>query len=219
MRSLLILSLLAGTVHADDAADDLGDLMREETEFVAGPHGLEITYTWQHDTSTWHTANHLTIAVAAAKIERATDDEHMILPLFAKAFDAGANRWVLLGWSSTGSGMQTQTAWIVKKVGNKLQIADELDWTTDRGHPGLAFEGEGAKLRVGILKPPASDDDAHDAGEWSLETGGKLRRMDVVRKLKFVAGTPALYAPPFDDAKCPCKIAWLGIAHDKFVVQ
>lgn len=218
MRSLVIVCLLAGIAHADDAADG-DDLMHEETEFVAGPHGLEVTYTWQHDTGTWHTANKLTISLGAAKLERATDDEHMILPLFAKAFDAGPNRWVLLGWSSTGSGMQTQTAWIVKKVGKALKITDQLDWTTDRAHPGLAFEGEGAKLRVGILKPPASDDEAHDAGEWSLETGGKLRRMDMVRKLHFVGGSPALYAPPFDDSKCPCQIAWLGIANDKFAVK
>jgi hypothetical protein len=215
MRSLLVLFALAGVAHADDDADG-----PKHTEFVAGPHGLEVTYTWESETGTWHTADHVTIALAGAKVERDANDERGILvPLFAKAFDAGTNRWVLLGWSSTGSGMQTQSAWIVKRVGKKLQISDELDWTTDRGHPGLAFEGEGAKLRVGILKPPPTDDEAHDAGSWSLDFGGKAHDLDRIRKLRFVAGTPSLYAPPFDETKCPCKIAWLGIAHDKFVVQ
>ena len=215
MRALVILCLLAGVAHADD-----DDVPQQHTEFVAGPHGLEVTYTWRSETGTWHTADHVTIALGAAKVERDEDDERgLLVPLFAKAFDAGTNRWVLLGWSSTGSGMQTQSAWIVKKVGKALKVTDELDWTTDRGHPGLAFEGEGAKLRVGILKPPASDDDAHDSGSWSLDTVGKRRAMDEVRKLHFTAGSPQLYAPPFDAAKCPCQLAWLGISNDKFVVK
>lgn len=221
MRSLLILLMLSGTALADtdtDTGDD--DPLHEETEFVAGPHGLEITYTWEHFTGTYHLANHVMIALGAAKLERDSDVETgKLVPLFGEAFDAGTDRWVLLGWSSTGSGMQTQTAWIVKKTGKTLKITDQLDWTTDRGHPGLAYEGEGAKLRVGILKPPTSDDDAHDAGEWSLETVGKRRWMDEVRKLHFVTGSPALYAPPFLDTKCPCQIAWLRIANDKFVVK
>ena len=213
MRSLLILLVLTGTAFADD-----DDAPREETEFVAGPHGLEITYTWEHETGTWHTAKHVAIELGAAKISRETDEEHGTLPLFEKAFDAGTNRWILLGWSSTGSGMQTQTAWLVKKTGAKLEVTDELDWTTDRGHPGLALEGSGTKLRVGVLEPPA-DDDAHDAGSWSLDVRGKSRDLAEIRKLKFAAGSPPLYAPPFDERTCPCRVAWIGIAHDKFVVK
>jgi len=166
MRSLLILLVLTATAFADD-----DDAPREDTEFVAGPHGLEITYTWEHETGTYHFANHATIALGAAKLDRESDIEKGVLvPLFEKAFEAGPNRWILLGWSSTGGGMQTQSAWIVKKAGRTLQVTDELAWTTDRAHPGLALEGSGVKLRVGIQKPPASDDDAHEAGEWSHET-------------------------------------------------
>jgi len=215
MRSLLILLVLTATAFADD-----DDAPREDTEFVAGPHGLEITYTWEHETGTYHFANHATIALGAAKLDRESDIEKGVLvPLFEKAFEAGPNRWILLGWSSTGGGMQTQSAWIVKKAGRTLQVTDELAWTTDRAHPGLALEGSGVKLRVGIQKPPASDDDAHEAGEWSLETTGKKRTLDDVRKLRFVAASPPLYAPPFDETTCPCTVAWIDIAHDKFVVK
>jgi len=215
MRSLLILLILSGTALADD-----DDAPRAETEFVAGPHGLEITYTWEHDTGTYHFASHAKIALGAATLERVSDIEQgTLVPLCEKAFDAGPDRWILLGWSSTGSGMQMQSAWLVKKIGRTLKVTDELDWTTDRAHPGLAFEGSGTLLRVGIPQPPAADDDAHDAGEWSLDTHGVKRGMDAVRKLRFVAASPPLYAPPFDETKCPCRIAWIGITHDKFVVS
>src|SRR5512141_2851040 len=66
-------------------------------------------------------------------------------------------------------GRETMIAWIVAASGTRLRVTDELYWTSDRAHSGLAIESHLGKLRVGI--PELPDGAVHDRDDWALRIG------------------------------------------------
>jgi hypothetical protein len=199
---------LAGVARADDES-------KPASYTVAGEHGIQIDVTYQTLTGTYHEATRLVLHTAKARLVRDPPDPETPtqLPLIDKALVIDPDHWLLVGWSSTGGGMETMAAWIVAARGSKLRVTDELYWTSDRAHSGLAIESSMGKLRIGIPELPA--DGVHDRESWELRIGTKVVAFE---KLTYVKSSSKLFAPPLDDAREPtARTAWFAVAGEKFV--
>jgi len=201
---------LGGVVHADDER-------KSASYTVAGEHGIFVEVTYQTLTGTYHEATRLELHTAKARSSREQPDLETLpqLPLIEKALAIDPDHWLLIGWSSTGGGMETMVAWIVAASGAKLRVTDELYWTSDRAHSGLAIESQMGKLRVGI--PELPDDAVHDREDWALRIGNKAIAFP---KLKYVTSASKLFAPPLEEAReSKARIAWFAATGEKFVAS
>ncbi|MFT3698703.1 MAG: hypothetical protein QM831_36490 [Kofleriaceae bacterium] len=188
MRVAVTLMCLAGVTRADSYTVD-------------GDHDFHAKVTFERDTGTTHEATNVTLSVGDAKVVRFGGDQ---LPLIEKAIQLAPDRWLAIGWSSYGSGMETMSAWIVQRKKDALKIIDELYWTSDRTSAGFAIEDDKGTLRIGI---PQQTGTAHDPDEWKLVIGAKT--IDVT-KLRYAKVSTTLFAPPMPDKPCACALTWVA---------
>ncbi|HEY5946035.1 MAG TPA: hypothetical protein VIV40_11120 [Kofleriaceae bacterium] len=192
---------------ADTTADD-SDAMEGRLEHaeVLGQ-GLEVTVSWWTMTGTTHVADELVIKTSrgALHLKSSDDDSGEVLPLIDEIYNAGKQRWVVIGWSSYGEGMQTEHAWLIDGS-SQPHVVDKLEWTTDRRHAGLAIDPSG-KLRIGIplpVQPKSNDDEGdhglHNEGDWQLVHGKQVFTLAQLAKLRAEENhlmAVHAYAPPF----------------------
>ena len=209
-----------GTAHADDAAE-LASAAVEQTE-LAGPGGIRVSVRRRTNTGTWHIAEELVIRTPGGMLrftepatDVAVDDVAVQYPLMEEILEVGPNRWVLLGWSSLGEGLQTEHAWLVE-ARRGPQLLDTLTWTTDRSHAGLAVASSGNQVRIGIPLPQPLDDDGgpglHNKSGWELVHGKQRLDLEEVERLpssqEHVMALRGYYDPPFQVE--PSRRRWAG---------
>jgi len=202
----------SGDPGADQADFDLAPARQAEVE---GPGGLRVVVRWHGLTGTTHVADELTFTTAGGTLrfappapppetEASNDEAPPEYPLIEQILVAGPRRWVALGWTSYGEGMQTEHAWLIEdRHGPK--ILDRLAWTTDRSHGGFAVDSIASHVRIGIPLPQPPDQDGetgiHEGTGWELVHGKqRLPREDVARLPSSDTHVMALrgyYTPPF----------------------
>ena len=204
MRTSILFVLVAcsSLVAADPDIDLEPRLLHDE---VVGE-DITVKVSWWTLTGTTHVADELVFTTAKGTLQLKHDEESgIVLPLVEQIHRAGKDRWVVLGWSSYGEGMQTQHAWLVAG-GAKPRIVDKLEWTTDRRHGGLVIDPGDKLLRVGIPLPERAsttddDEDAlHNELDWQLVHGKRTRTLAQVAKLpaqKSHLMAVRAYTPPF----------------------
>ncbi|MBS1118107.1 MAG: hypothetical protein H6Q90_335 [Deltaproteobacteria bacterium] len=212
--------------EADAAADsaDQFDVSHTEQDEVLGRDGIRVAVSWLTMTGTYHYATGLTITTPGGTLtlgnnpENGPDDIEPF-PLVEKIVSAGPHRWVLLGWSSYGEGMQTTQAWLVDDQQGVPRVRDKLEWTTDRMHGGLALDIRKG-TRIGIPIPQRggrdpddpSDDRLHGEVRWELATGSTKRNLREVERLPSdrikVMALPGFFTPP--DGGSPSTRGWAG---------
>jgi hypothetical protein len=176
-----------------------------------------VTVAAAKDTGTMHYAERVTIADATGTPlvltlpDDAIEKGKELLPLFSsRILRAGSNRFVIIGWSSTGAGMQTMHAWTFRTAsGQAPAIIDRLALTTDRASAGLVIDARSDAVRIGI--PWTFDGSLHDADEWKLKVGGQTKKLADVRALEFTSesGTLDTYRAPFaGSAFVDTRVAW-----------
>jgi hypothetical protein len=140
--------------------------------------------------------------------------------LIERILPAGTNRWVALGWSSFGEGMQTVHAWLLEEDRAGPKLLDTLAWTTDRSHAGIALDvsanASANRVRIGIPLPdttaPGGETPMHQPGVWLLKHGAQELDLDEVAHLPFsethVMALRDYYDPPFQYE--PSRRHWSG---------
>lgn len=139
-------------------------------------------------------------------------------PLLRRRVRAGANRELLLGWSSFGGGRQTMVAWLVTWAGG-VRLVDELRVVQPRGNALLLARKRGGTLQVGV--PPPSDQGEPLDGPWLKSTRFRLP-VEQAGDLRYEPLHPddpvEAFCPPFAQTAAPTRVAWLSIAAKGFVV-
>src|SRR5947207_4995147 len=173
------------------------------------------------DTGTTHFVEMLTLSITSARPLRVPGS---FLPIPGPSFQLPDARFILLGWSSPGSGMQSMHALLVGVRAGSVTLFDQLIYFTDR--PNAAFlvriEPDGSVL-IGIPEP---SDFRHYEDEWSLQYGLRGRHrllIDSIRKLSFerVASrsNDIFYAPPTNAAPRTARVAWVHVTNTGFAMR
>jgi hypothetical protein len=171
-------------------------------------------------TGTMHFAETLTLSIGESRPLR-VHAPRFYLPIPGPSFRLPDGRFVLLGWSSTGSGMETMHALLVGEHAGAVTLFDHLIYDTDRNHAALLVrtEPDGSVL-IGVPEPL---DRLHDEEEWSLEYGiarTHQMRISAIRKLSFQAVTSrsndVFYAPPTNGTPRTARVAWVHVRKTGF---
>lgn len=186
-------------LEPEPALDDLEPQLRRAE--VMGE-GITVEVAWWTMTGTMHLASELAITTARGtlRLEAPDAEDGEALPLIEKIYKTGVDRWVLLGWSSYGEGMQTEHAWLVDGSGEP-RIVDRLAWTTDRAHAGVVIDRD-PKLHIGIPLP-AQGEALHDDEGWALVHDARTYGLAEVMKLPSTPGdllAVRAYTPPFGES-------------------
>jgi hypothetical protein len=218
------------TAHHDAADIDVADLDAAlaraeslETIDLDGLGGIHVHVAWHPLTGTTHVAAELAITTASGSLRFAepaagttdSDTAPPDHPLVERIHAAGPHRWILLGWTSYGEGMQTEHAWLIDDRGGP-HLVDSLAWTTDRSHGGVAVEASADQVRIGIPLPAAGSQDGesalHNPGSWLLVHGKQELSLDDLQRLPFsethVMALRGYYNPPYQDE--PSRRHWSG---------
>lgn len=199
-------------VPAADAVDPDGGPCEQAD--LDGLNGIHVHICWRRLTGTTHVAEELAITTAGGTLRYAppapqtTNQDHdeapPEYPLMEKILAVAPKRWVLLGWSSLGEGMQTEHAWLIEDR-HGPHLLDSLAWTTDRSHAGIAVESSGNQVYLGIPLPQPLNEDGepglHNEGDWELVHDKQRLSLLDVRRLpsseKHVMALGGYYDPPF----------------------
>ncbi|MEO8673495.1 MAG: hypothetical protein ABI411_19450 [Tahibacter sp.] len=164
-------------------------------------------------TGTMHFAEALTLSVDPAKPLTLKGE---FLPIPGPTFRLSKDRYVMLGWSSTGSGMQTLHALLVSVADGAVGELAELSLTTDRSSAGLVVRHQpDGSLRIGM--PQVSGEFLHDEEDWVLNLGANAPSFGVAEMRKFsveaitLSDDDLFYAPPAQIAPRPTHVAWISI--------
>lgn len=168
-------------------------------------------------TGTMHFAERITLRVGSARPLVLDENWPGLLPIPGPHLPLAGGRFVLLGWSSTGAGMQTLHALSVAVRDGAVTLTGHLTLTTDRpSSTWVVRRTPAGVLRVGIAEPEAI---VHDPDGWSLRTGaaeGGSFGLEDLRDLAFEDVTPEpgdlVYAPPFQRRPHPGRVAWAEVA-------
>lgn len=178
---------------------------------VTAPPDLRVTVTPSSpDTGTMHYSERMTLSIGDAKplvIERE------LTPIPGPHFPTSNNRFLLLGWSSTGAGMESLHAMILRNDKQQVVMDQELIVTTDRPSAVLLVRRSANGIRVGVPEP--SREFVHNAEDWSLSMKCGTLDLEQMRALKFevvrAEKNDVIYAPPFHQAPAPKRVAWINL--------
>jgi hypothetical protein len=200
-----------------------GDIRQGE---VYGSGGFRARVSWFTDTGTMHAAHELelltkngTLHYAEADFvqDGASDALHAeALPLVDRIITIAPDRWIVLGWSTPGEGMQAVHAWLVDDTATGPKVVDSLLWMTDREHAGFVLDS--ATHRVGIPLPDSSS--LHVPELWYLRHDGQQLAFDAVQKQRTqLAQLAEYYGPPTSDSPAQrhwsSRVLWFD-AHQRF---
>ena len=170
-RRIMAALLLATFAHLGWAADSGPDL-RIETEFPAD------------DTGTMHYAKRVKFSAENAVLKIETDVEAGCLaPIVVRHLQVAKDTWLIIGWTSSGGGMETYYAWLLRTHGKQIKIEDRLDYTCERAQLGLLLRQQDDEWQVGIVAPPVNP--GH-ADEWKLGTKSGTQDMAYISKLAYI---------------------------------
>jgi len=179
---------------------------------------IQATYP-EGDTGTMHFAETLTLSIGAARPLRVPGS---FLPIPGPSFRLSDGRFLLLGWSSTGSGMQSMHALLVGDRAGVMTLFDHLIYDTDRPHAALLVRaGPDGSVWIGVPEP--SSDFLHNEDEWSLQYGLSHKRhllIGAIRKLSFETvisrSDDVFYAPPTKATPRTARVAWVHVTKAGF---
>ena len=170
----------------------------------------------EEPTGTMHYALRVTVAVGDATplvLEGPT------LPIPGPHFRLRDSRFLLLGWSSGGAGMQTMHALLISVRRGAVVLDDEMTVTTDRSSAGLLVRAGPRSARIGLPQPPA--DYPFNPEEWFLNLGKQSLDLQHMRELKFATVQSQKgdlffngFSPP---AAMPKRVAWIDVTPKGFV--
>lgn len=171
------------------------------------------------DSGTMHFAETLTLSIAASRPLRVPGS---FLPIPGPSFPLSDGRFILLGWSSGGSGMQSMHALLVGDRAGVVTLLDHLIYDTDRPHAALLVRaGPDGSVSIGVPEP--ASDFLHNEDEWSLQYGlprkGRLL-IGAIRTLSFETVTSrsddVFYAPPTNATPRTARVAWVHVSNGGF---
>lgn len=122
--------------------------------------------------------------------------------LIDHVLDVGEKRYLLLGWSSGGSGTQSVHVLLVHVGPGGPELIDELQWYSTRGEAGILLASTPQGWRVGFPQLPTGDEEYDQDYGSSLKLGAKeYRKASHMAKTGFFkpvsAGLVAFaYCPP-----------------------
>lgn len=161
---------------------------------------------------TMHYAEALTLSIGSARPLRLTDP---LLPIPGPSFALPGSRFLLLGWSSTGSGMQSIHAFLLGIHEGAVKRLAIVVSHTDRTNSALLVRRDAhGSLALGFPEPPTTF--LHNEDEWFLTVPGRPPLvLDAIRHLAFEAVTcrpdDLIYSPPFQRAPCPARVSWITV--------
>jgi hypothetical protein len=173
------------------------------------------------DQGTTHFAEELTITAGSAKTLHISGDD---VPVPGPSFRLPGSRYVLLGWSSVGGGLQSIHAYLLVVQDGKLKRLASLKYQTDRANSSILVRRmANGSVQLGLPEPPTQ---IHEPFEWSLSTGADTTalRIGEIRRLTYEDAAPVkgdlFYSPPFEAAKGqgPSRVSWISIAPDGFLL-
>ncbi len=201
---------------------------------IVSPHGgaqtgaapiLKVETVWPEGTGTSHYVDELRLSMgASAPLVLRIQPGGKLIPLPGPQYPIDDSHVLLLGWSSYGGGMQTIHALLVHLADGNVTLQRELMLTTARTASVLIVRRNGPnEIRLGVGEPAARP---HDETDWLLAFGpDRDQRLDIaqIRKLAFAAAlrreADALYAPPFQNARFPARVAWLSVSANGFALM
>jgi hypothetical protein len=182
------------------------------------PPPLKVSATYpQESTGTMHYAERVEISLGSLKplVFEGGEDFGVTIP--GPWYRLDDDSFVLLGWSSGGSGMQSLHAMLIEVRGKALVAGEELELLTDRPSAGLVVRHAGpGNLELGVVEP---GEFLHDEEIWSYAVGDRILDADGIRKLRYeeyhARENDKVYAPPF--GKLPKgRIAWITVTAGGF---
>ena len=186
---------------------------------AAGAAASDLTVTAnlpEESTGTMHYAVKVTVALGEAT---PLVLEGPMLPIPGPHFRLGDSRFLLLGWSSGGSGMQTMHVLLIRVRRGAVVLDRELTVMTDRSSAGLLVRVGTQSARIGLPKPPA--DFVSNPDEWFLNLGGESLDFQHMRKLRFVTVQPQkgdlFYTASSPPSPMPKRVAWIDVTANGFV--
>lgn len=178
------------------------------------------------DTGTMHYAEGLTLTAPCAqalRLQGSGPAGEALLPLPGPSFRLPGARYLLLGWSSSGGGMQGVHALLLACGDERLRLVDRLDVVTDRPHAGLlVHHNADGSVVLGLPSPP--DEPPHEPAAWSLSHTGSATALTLAAMRRFVYvplptdRTDLFYPPPLPMAQRPPRVAWIRISAGGFVL-
>lgn len=177
---------------------------------------LEVTARFpEESTGTMHFAEAITLKIGVARPLVLESD---FLPIPGPHFRTGPSRFILLGWSSSGAGMQSIHVLSLAVQNGAVTLIGELVLYTDRLNSGLWVRSKPSPtIKLGLPEPPARF--VHSEDEWFLRYGKEdrdLLDLKGLRSLVFERVTPGpddlFYSPPFNRSPFPKRVAWISVA-------
>jgi hypothetical protein len=172
---------------------------------------------------TMHFVNELRLSAgsSAPLILKSEPAGGKLIPIPGPQYRIDDSHVLLLGWSSYGGGMQTIHALLVQVDNGNVTLQRELTLTAARTASALIVRRDGPNdIRLGVGEPAARMSNETD---WLLVFGPDSdQRLDMaqIRKLAFAAEAKReadiLYAPPFQNARFPVRVAWLSVSARRF---
>lgn len=167
---------------------------------------------------TMHLAEEITVSAPSA---RPLTLKGSFLPIPGPAFELPGSRYVLLGWSSTGAGMQSIHVFLLGVQDAALHRLASLVYQTDRAHSGLLLRhAPDGSVLLGLPEPPAGS--LHDESEWSLTItpGEPPRSLPEIRRLTYEAispvGSDLFSTPPTEASWRPGRVSWIAVTPTSF---
>lgn len=185
---------------------------------------VQATYP-EGSTGTMHYAETLTLSIAGSRplhVPGSDISRGSYLPIPGPSFRLPDGRFILLGWSSSGSGMQTMHVLLIGDRGGAVTLLDHLAYQTDRFHAALLVRTRpDGSVVIGVPEP--SPGFLHDEDEWTFQYG-VLRthqmRIGAIRKLSFEPVTSqssdVFYAPPTNGTPRTARVAWVHVTKSGF---
>jgi len=186
---------------------------------AAAPSDLKVTAKYpEKPTGTMHYAEAITLAVGDAK-PLVLDGE--MLPIPGPHLRLADSRFLLLGWSSPGSGMQSMHVLLIAVRDAAVVVDGQMVVMTDRPSAGLLVRVTPRSARIGLPQPPS--DFVHDEEEWFLNLGGgRSLNLEQMRKLVFARVHPRkddlFYNEPVSAAPMPKRVAWIDVTPNGFAL-
>lgn len=171
------------------------------------------------ETGTMHYAESLRIEVGSA--EPLIIDEAPV-PLPGPHFRLPGGRFLLLGWSSPGVGMQSMHALLISVRDHAVRLDRQMTISTDRGSSGLLLRfADDRHVRIGIAEPEGWS--GSDQAMWFLNLGdGASLDFAAMQRLRFERvvhqKTDRFYDGSRPPKRAPKRVAWIDITPDGFAL-
>jgi hypothetical protein len=183
---------------------------------------VEVAVPVPGGSGTMHFVDELRLSVgSSAPLILKSEPGGKLIPIPGPQYRIDDTHILLLGWSSYGGGMQTIHALLVQVDNGTVTLQRELMLTAARTASALIVRRDGlSEIRLGVGEPAGRLLSERD---WLLVFGPNSdQRLDMaqIRKLSFAAeakrDADTLYAPPFQNARFPARVAWLSVSASGF---